>query len=425
MPPVSFPLWRKLLLAVKTLWALVKEGWDWLRRKRMGAFRPWRVGVRGRKAASALSATDADRLLQRHRDLKDTEKLAQFAARFGLPESDFFTDAVQIERLMRRLLAENPPWLYVSRVLSGGEQGVDRHSPEFVWREQVTREVQDVTLFIPEDDWRDQPLSSLTLRPTRTLEDIWHARLLDQILPPEILMDRHSRGEILVPVQQDRHQRLEFRPEPRRLEVTVRKPVPVPIESEAGSGRGGQLLYVLLDFSASMRGKGATLAMAVIAATLRANMGQRNTRYLFRRYAAAEDLFPRLVEPPLQARTVAEKDALLDAIFATNFNGTATHVNDALEAATADIENLRREENLEASILLVTDGRAEILESTRLRIRAAGIKIHAVMVTPERNPGLESLSESVTNLDIHPDQIQDRPVAMPAAPRPAPRAYRL
>ncbi len=165
--------------------------------------------------------------------------------------------------------------------------------------------------------------------------------------------------------------------------------------------------------------------MAVIAAALRANMGQRDTRYLFRRYA--EEMWPRVVERPVQARTLAEKDALLDTILSTNFNGAATHVNDALNVAVTDIQNLRREEQLEATLLLVTDGRAEILESTRLRLLEARVKVHTVMVMPERNPSLEALSESFTALDISPDlpdaNRQPAPAAAPAAPHR--RAYHI
>ncbi len=400
---------------------------DWLKRwlalmgrisatsgtRRTKAARPWHLRI-GRTEEVSLRKADVQKLLQRHRNLKDMEKIAELSARFRTPESDFFADPAQVERLITRLLEENPPWLYVSRVLSGGEQGGETHSQEFVWREQETREVQDVILFIPDETWRDQPLSSMTLRPARSMEEVWQARLLDQILPPEILVDRRNRGEILIPVRQGVRHRLEFRPETRRLEVTIRKPVPVPIETEGGSGRGGQLLYFLLDYSASMRGKSATLAMAVIAAALRANMGQRDTRYLFRRYA--DEMWPRVIEPPIQARTLAEKDALFDTILATNYNGGATHVNDALDVALTDIENLRREEHLEASVLLVTDGRAEVLESTRLRLRAAGVKVHTIMVTREKNPGLEELSESFTGLDID----ADLPHADGSAPSPSP-----
>jgi len=230
----------------------------------------------------------------------------------------------------------------------------------------------------------------------------------------------------LIPIRQGARQRLEFRPEERRLEITVRKRVPIPIDMEGGSGRGGQLLYFLLDYSASMQGKSAALAMAVIAATLRANMGQRDTRYLFRRYA--EELWPRTVEPPIQARTLAEKDRLLDIILSTNFNGAATHVNDALDVAVTDIQNLRREESLEASMLLVTDGRAEILESTRLKLLAAGVKVHSIMVVPEKNPSLEALSESFTALDISPDltPTHGNVPASPVLPQPqSRRAFRI
>jgi hypothetical protein len=368
--------------------------------RRFRAAWPWHLWFGRFGASASLRKADIQKLLQRHRDLQDLQKIAGVAARFRLPESYFFADPAQVERLMVQILAANPPWLYVSRTLSGGEQGAEAHSREFVWREQVTRDVQDVTLFVPDESWRDQPLSTLTLRPARTLPEVWQARLLDQILPPKILVDRCQRGEILIPVRQGVRQRLEFHAERRRLEVIQRQPVPIPIETEGGSGRGGQLLYFLLDYSASMRGSSATLALAVIAAVLRANMGQRDTRYLFRRYA--EEMWPRVIEPPLQARTLDAKDALFDTILATDFNGSATHVNDALDVAVTDIENLRREERLDASLLLVTDGRAEILESTRLRLRAAGVQVHTVMVTRAWNPGLEALSTSFTCLDIVP-----------------------
>jgi len=257
---------------------------------------------------------------------------------------------------------------------------------------------------------------------------VWQARLLDQILPPEVLVDRMTRGEVLIPIRNARRQRLEFRGEERRIETVVRKQIPIPIEMEQPSGKGGQLLYFLLDGSASMRGKSGTLALAVITAVVRANMGRGDCRYLFRCYSNQDDLWPPEMELPLQARTVAEKDALLDTIFRTNFNGAATHVNHALVVAATDIENLRRTENLEASILLVTDGLAEIMESTRTRLHGARIKVHTVMMTPERNDSMDALSESFTALNINPDL----PTAeKPSTPEPvlstAPtrRAYRI
>ncbi len=392
-----------------------------VRRPRVRKPRPWRLRLEAVSRPLDLNESDLNRLLQRHRDLQDLDKLAAFSARFGLPESDFFADPKQVERLIRRILDANPAWLRVARTLAGIETSAsgDAPQPEVVWRERTIREMQDVTLFTPDDTWRDCPLASQTLRPARAMHEVWKARLLDQILPPEILLDRFSRGEILIPVPPRERQRLEFRAETRRMEVTVRKPVAIPIESEgAGGASGGQLLYILLDYSASMRGKSATLAMAVIAATLRANLGRGDCRYLFRRYAEAVE--PRAVELPLQARTVAEKDRLFDTILATNFNGQATHVNDALEIAVRDIENLRRETNLDASLLLVTDGLAEVLEGARLSLLRAKVKVHTVLVTPARSPSLEAISESFTALDIAPDIPQDSaagsltPVAAPA-----------
>ncbi|MCW3097032.1 MAG: hypothetical protein JWL77_2650 [Chthonomonadaceae bacterium] len=400
-PPLSPPL--TLLLA------LLDRLQSWLvflnqllsanGRRRLRARRPWQIRVRG-KQQMRIRREDVERLLQRQQALKDLEKIAALAGTFRMPESDFFADPAQVEALIRRLLKENPPWLYLSRVLSGGEQGAEAHSTEVIYREQETREMQDVTLFVPEESWRDKPLASLTLQPTRNLNEVWQARLLDQVLPPSLLLDRHQRGEILIPVRQKQRQRLEFQPEQRSIEQVVRRLVPIPIETESGSGRGGQLLYFLLDSSASMRGRHATLAMTVIACVLRANMGQRDTRYLFRHFA--DEVWPAVMELPLQARTVPEKDRLFDTILATNFNGTATHVNDALAIALSDITKLRREETLEAALLLVTDGRSEILPSTQLRYQEARVKVHTVMVVPERNPSLEALSETFTTLDIAP-----------------------
>lgn len=229
------------------------------------------------------------------------------------------------------------------------------------------------------------------------------------------------RGEIMIPVRRSHRRRLEFRTEPRRVEVTVRKTVPVNIESEGGAGDGGQLLFILLDCSASMRGTSAVLGLSAISAVLRANLGRQNARYLFRRYAEQEQIWPGVVEPPIQARTLKEKDALLDLICATNFNGGATHVNHALNIAISDVEHLRQDEHLEAMILLVTDGRAEILESTGLRLRQTGVKLHTVMVAPEPNPSLAAISESFSILDIGVDIAPYPPAATAAAPLPARR----
>ena len=211
-------------------------------RRAGGRARPWQLRMGRKQRRKPLSQAEVDQLLQRHRDLKDVEKIAGIAAAFRLPESDFFADPQQIERLIRRILEENPPWLYLSRVLSGGEQGDEAHSQEFLWREQEIQEIQEVTLYVPDDTWRDKPLASRTLRPARTLQELWKSRLLDQVLPPEVLMDRFNRGEILIPNRHVTRQRLEFQAEERRMEVTVRRSVPVAIDIEGGSGKGGQLL---------------------------------------------------------------------------------------------------------------------------------------------------------------------------------------
>lgn len=410
--------------------------WEWLgllvtlvtlpARLHMRRARPWSVRIGRRTRQPVLSEQNANDLLQRHRDLQDMQKIADLAAGFRSPESEFFGDPREVERLMRWLLEQNPPWLYVSRVLASAEQGSRGGRTDYLYREQNSRALQDVTLYVPDENWRDLPLSSLTMRPTRTLNEVWQARLLDQILPPEILVDRHARGEILVPVRNPNRQRLEFQAIERRMELETRAPVPIPIPVENGEGEGGQLLYFLLDYSGSMQGKSAVLAMAVIAAALRAHLGRPQTRYLFRRFA--EELWPRQVEPPLQAGTVQEKDTLLDTILATGFNGSATHVNHALRVAVADIWNLRREEHLDASLLLVTDGKAEILESTRRCIQEARVKVHSVVVTPQKNESLEAMSESYTALNVCPELLPGRLSPASAGTQPGgarPRHYRI
>lgn len=424
--PAVVELLKQLWQGLRALLALLAS----LRSKpgRNRKLRAWHLKLGKKSANIALSPSEVDRLLQRHRDLQDVGSLATFAARFRLPESDFFARPNHVERLMRYLLEQNPPWLHVSRVLAGGEPGQSTQGQETLWREQVTREIQEVTLFVPGETWRDLPLSSLTMRSAKGIHEVWQARLLDQILPPEVILDRCARGEILIPVRHNTKQRLDFDRVERKIEVEVRRRVPIPIDSEGDDGQGGQLLSILLDYSASMQGKSAVLAMAVITATLRANMGQKETRYLFRRFAVSEEIWPPVIEPPLQARTLEEKDALLETILATNFNGGATHVNDALEVAVKDIEHLRKTEKLEASVLLVTDGQAHILESTVLRIRKARVKVHTVMVLPQPNPELEALSESYTMLDISPDMQFDVKEGASSSPslEPAPRrAYRI
>ena len=398
-----------MLIALIRAWfaARHKQGPAIARRARNP--RPWQMRIGQRTQPVSLKQNDVDRLLQRHRDLKDMDKLARVAGSFRLPESDYWADARRVERLIRHFLAQDPPWLHVGRVAStmGGAstQTGNTIRQDVVWRERETREMQNVTLFVPSENWRDQPLASLAMRPARHLSEMPKASLLDQILPPALLMERLYKCEILIPNRERTRQRLDFEAHNRQIEIVTRKSVPVPIETEGEGAAEGQLLYILLDFSASMQGKNALLALSVITSVVRANMGRADARYLFRRYAQEDALWPRLIEPPLQARTPLEKDALLDTILATNFNGGATHVNHALAVALEDIENLRRDESLNASLLLVTDGRAEMLESTGLRLRAAQIKVHTVMVTPEPNPGLEALSESFTALDIRPDTL--------------------
>jgi hypothetical protein len=384
--------------AVIAALALILKGGGKHRRRKP---RPWHIFL----SAEGLTDTpppDAqiEKMMDRHQALGDFKNLAEFASQFRLPESDFFGDPAQVERLTYRLLRENPPWMHLNRVLDGGEAGSESHSQEVLYREQEVHVWEEAELFFPDDTWKDRPLASHTMRPAKGLEEVWQARLLDQVMPPRVIVDKWTRGEIMVPIRNPNKLRLDFRKEIRRVETVRKQQMPIPIESESGAGKGGQLLYILLDFSASMRGSGAVVAMAVITAAMRSNMGQTGTRYLYRRYAQKEQMWPERLDHPLIASTLQQKDALLATIMKTNFNGSATDVNDALTIASQDIEALRTEGGPDAEILLVTDGRAEMLESTRLTLLKARVKVHTVMVVPEPNPELEKLSASFTALDF-------------------------
>ena len=391
-------LLSQLLSLLKSLIGIFLEMLAWISKVRNGG-RRWLFKIKPITRTIRLSKSQIDQLLKRQKDLKDLDKISGAALAFRTTESDFFADPSEVERLILRILREQPPWLFLGRVLSGGEQG-GSPSQEFLYREKEIREIRDITLFVPNEIWRDMPLASLTMRPARLMSEIYQARLLDQILPPEVQFERFSRGDILIPVRHRLRHRLEFSRIERPMEIVLRKQVPIPIDMEGGGGAGGQLLYLLLDYSASMRGKNATLALSVLSAVLRANLGQRDTRYLYRRFAEADQMVPHETQPPHIARTLQEKDSLFDLLCAINFNGGATHLNNALEVAMSDVENLRKTENLEAGILLVTDGRAEILESVALRLKASRIQLHSVMVTPEANPSLSEISESFTRLDF-------------------------
>src|SRR2546430_1500704 len=85
---------------------------------RKSATRPWRVKIGRRSQDVPLTDSEIRRLLQQQKELKDMDRLADAAARFRLPESDFFADPAQMERLILHILKENPPWLYISRTLA-------------------------------------------------------------------------------------------------------------------------------------------------------------------------------------------------------------------------------------------------------------------------------------------------------------------
>src|SRR5438067_7805767 len=100
-----------LLALVETLRALLKQWLLFLARlygafgvRRHGPPRRWQLSIASVAQPTKKDAAAADRLLQKHRDLDDIDKLASVAARFRTPESDFFADAKQVERLMRHLL---------------------------------------------------------------------------------------------------------------------------------------------------------------------------------------------------------------------------------------------------------------------------------------------------------------------------------
>jgi hypothetical protein len=254
------------------------------------------------------------------------------------------------------------------------------------------------------------------MRPALHINEIRRASLLDRVLPPQIQMERLAHGDLMVQEYVRSVPRVEFIPRQRQVDYEEEREIDVEVELETTDpDEAAQLVYFLIDTSASMRGVSATLAAAVFCAIHRANMAA-NCLYYMRTFA--EHIEPGWDQPPLKAHTLAEREALYESIFTLNFNGMATHTGWALEIACKDIVEAKgRDADLShAHLILITDGRSDILQETMIMVRKTGAPLHTIMVSRERNHDLEMLSESFTTLaglpeltETVPDGETDRP----------------
>jgi uncharacterized protein with von Willebrand factor type A (vWA) domain len=63
----------------------------------------------------------------------------------------------------------------------------------------------------------------------------------------------------------------------------------------------------------------------------------------------------------------------------------------------------------QATIILITDGLADILPDTAALVLRTGAPLHTIQVSRDRNPGLERISDSFTTLAGLPDLLEAAP----------------
>jgi hypothetical protein len=408
---------RRFLLEVVALFGIANS----IRRRNR---RRWRfhIGKPLRDEEITLPRPELERLLKRAKDLKDLDSLTGFGISFRLPERDFTVTRSQIEEILRRILEAHPPFLYLGRTLPDIERSLNApRRVEKLWKRE-RRHVQGLTtLFIPEDRpiprHSDFPPGNQNLRPARGIMEIRRASLLDQTLPPLLQIERFAHGDLLVTEYVRMEPHVEFIPRERMADYVEERETEVEVELETPDPEEkAQLVYFLLDTSASMKGMSATLAAAVFCAIHRANMGA-SARYYMR--AFDDSVHPAWDQPPWIARTLQEREALYEKMFTLNFNGSSTHIGWALEAACRDIEGARSQdaELGKAVIVLITDGQSDLQPDTLALFLKTGAPLHTVMVARERNRDLERISDSFTTLTGLPEGVaeEDETVEAPAS----------
>lgn len=396
---------RAAIRAVRQFLKDVKELFGGFAMQQRKKRRRWffRIGKPEEWKDHDLSREQVERLMRRSRALLDFEDLSRMGRRLVLPETDFTVSRNQVSEILRRIIEANPPFLFLGRVLPDPKQA-DSAPPrlEKLRKREIVQVNGLVDLLIPEErpisTHHDLPSGDQAMRPALHIHEIRRAALLDRVLPPRLQMERLAHGDLMVLEYVRTTPRVEFIPRQRWVEYEEEREVEVEIELEATDpDESAQLIYFLLDTSASMKGISATLAASVFCAIHRANMAT-NALYFMRTFA--DHIEPGWDQPPMRAHTLGEREALFEGIFSLNFNGTATHTGWALEIACKDIQAARGEDPSlsRAHIVLITDGRSDILPETVLAVRKTGAPLHTIMVSRERNRDLEHLSESFTTL---------------------------
>lgn len=415
-------LWKLSLLELlrEMMRDMAQRGSLLPRRRRAGR---WRVEVDRRPLDETLSPSQLEALMRRHRLLSDADQLADSANRMALPEGDFRVTREQAEATLRAILAANPPFLALSETLPDPASGQGGCRLEAVKKRILCHETTTQTLLFPEAQDRRAERESAAgepiLRPLRHLSDLLRAPLLMQVLPPEVQFDKIARHEMMITGHREDERRVVFQPRDVVMERDVWREVEhfVEVQDEANEDGKCQLFYFLFDTSASMQGENAMLAVAAACAVLRRHLDRRSV-YYFRSFAQALD--PPGEAPPRCARSLQEKESLMEQIFALSFNGSATRTNWALHVAARDIADARQSDSDlgEATILLITDGNFVTLPSVTAELVRLGVTVHTVSLGRRMEPELARLSASCTMLRGLP-QLRQAP--LPAAP-PTPKA---
>jgi len=416
--------WARL----ERLWQTISEMWAFALAllgfgksgNKARSIKPWMVVLRRGKAKPATptvnaSESDIRRLIERIKDLDDSDKLSERAVAFAGQSADFFADRREVERIIEELIRQNPPFLHIARERPADDEGDSRHfAKELVIRESEVVVREPYTLFVPQIGVENlesrRPPGYPVLRTARSLSDLRSVPMLYQNMPEDLLFARLVEGSLPILAYKEERNYLLFKEEQHIVERRERRRSHVEIEIETGSdGQSTRLMYLLFDRSTSLvhncapRGINAVLELAIAAAMIRADMGRPQARYYFRAFADGMD--PKPKDPPISASTVEEKDWLVRRLFQTNFCGDATRVVDALEQAVEDIERIVESgelgENVKPRIGLLTDGRFTIFGGIGAKLKRAGIELDTVLIGREaaHNPELIKISSTVSAVD--------------------------
>ena len=374
--------------------------------------RRWVLRVRGLETSEPDGLTDEEiaRLLRRGAEFDDFAEITRMGARFRLPETDFHVTREQVEEIVRRILVARPPFLFLGRVpLRPEDAGAPR--VERIRKRQVVHIQGPEMLLVPEPRpvrWAAaSPPGEQSVRPASGISELRRASLLDQVLPFRLQLERLSRGDVRVVEYVTETPNVEFVARERWVDYEEEREVDIEIEMESTDPNAPiQLIYFLVDRSASMKGMSAVHAMAVLAAIHRANLS-RPALYLFRSFADRVD--PPWTALPRRAETVEEREGLFETMLTLNFNGESTQTGWALDTACLDIDAARaegREIGL-ASIVLITDGRSDLLPRTIATVLKCGAPLHTIVVSRDRNPDLARISASYTLLAGLPGEDEE------------------